>query len=588
MKKGFLTYMLLFVFLSAFAQGQKKDTIVNTEVVNVVTKYNPEIADAKKIKSNPTIKLLKKNNKKKLKYTIFSAPVASTFTPKTGVLKSINFDVKERIYNNYFAGGYGNYKSPYAELFIYHRTRFDNEFGLHATYVASAENVRNSLLNSDFSNFNATSFFKQEASSFDWKVTLNTELNKYNWYGLPSNKMFNQLVINSIDEVQNYNYLKLAGKFKFHDSYIKYGNIAVSYFTDNYNSAEVLVDFDSQLYYPLDFLSKNLNEIAIKAGIEFLKGNFKNNYNDTTRKINYNQITFRVNPTYKLEYLGLNLNAGLKTYVSLDPENSSNNIFIFPNIFIQTPILKKYINTYAGFTGNLHTNTYKSFTEENPYVSPTLFITQTAETSNFYAGLKGNITRDITYNLKVSFIKEEDKPLFLRNSSKSDGTTSIIHGENLKGYEYGNSFRVFYDDVKTTTIFSEIEYLFNKNLTFSTQVEFNNYTTTTAVENWNLPSLQSTFLAKYKTNYWYATANIFYVSERKDVLYNAINSTSLEGIETINSFVDINLNGGYHFNDKFSIFLNINNVLNTKYQRFANFDTQGFQILGGITYKFDF
>src|SRR5210317_131852 len=106
MKKGFLTYMLLFVFLNALAQGQKKDTIVNTEVVNIVTKYNPEIADAKKIKSNPTIKLLKKNNKKKLKYTIFSAPVASTFTPKTGVLKSINFDVKERIYNNYFAGGY--------------------------------------------------------------------------------------------------------------------------------------------------------------------------------------------------------------------------------------------------------------------------------------------------------------------------------------------------------------------------------------------------------------------------------------------------------------------------------------------------
>jgi outer membrane receptor protein involved in Fe transport len=50
----------------------------------------------------------------------------------------------------------------------------------------------------------------------------------------------------------------------------------------------------------------------------------------------------------------------------------------------------------------------------------------------------------------------------------------------------------------------------------------------------------------------------------------------------------VNLNGGYHFNDKFSAFLRLNNVLNTAYQRFANFNTQGFQALAGITYKFDF
>jgi hypothetical protein len=48
------------------------------------------------------------------------------------------------------------------------------------------------------------------------------------------------------------------------------------------------------------------------------------------------------------------------------------------------------------------------------------------------------------------------------------------------------------------------------------------------------------------------------------------------------------LNGGYHFNDRFSAFLRLNNLLHTEYQRFANFDTQGFQVLGGITYKFDF
>ena len=97
-----------------------------------------------------------------------------------------------------------------------------------------------------------------------------------------------------------------------------------------------------------------------------------------------------------------------------------------------------------------------------------------------------------------------------------------------------------------------------------------------------------TISAKYTTNKWFATTNIFYVGERKDVLYSSVSPSSLGGVQTLNSFVDVNLNGGYHFNDKFSAFLKVNNVLNTDYQRFANFNVQGFQVLGGITYKFDF
>ena len=587
MKRGFLTYVILIGMFSANAQEKKKDTIVKTEVVNVVTKYNPKIADAKKIKNNPIIKLLKKSDKKKLEYTIFSAPVASTFIPKTGVVKGINVGVKERIYNNYLAAGFGNYASPYGELFIYKNTRFNNEFGLHVKYSASEENVRRSVLNSNFLNFNTSAFFKQEERYFDWKVSLDAERNNYNWYGLPQDRVFSEAVINSIDKEQNYSYLKLAGDFKFHDSYIDVAKVSASYFTDKFKSSEILANFNVKLNLPLDFLSNNLNDISINTGVELLTGTFKNSYNNSG-EINYNQITAKLIPSYKFETTSFSLKASLRTFVSIDTENDITNFFMFPDLFMQTTVFKKYVNIYGGLTGNLTTNSYKDFTEENPYVSPTLLITQTAESSNVFIGLKGNITRDISYNIKASAKKEEDKPLFLRNNSKTDGSTTTSSGETLKGYEYGNSYRIYYDDVKTTSIFAEVEYIFDKNLTLSTQIQFNNYATTNALENWNLPELQGSFLAKYKQEKWYATANIFYVDERKDALYNAEFPSSLSGIETLASFIDVNLSGGYHFNDKFSAFLRMNNVLNTEYQRFANFDTQGFQVLGGITYKFDF
>ena len=64
MKKGFLIYVILVGTFSVNAQQKSRDTLVATEIVNVITKYNPKIANAQKIKEVPKIKLLEKSNKK--------------------------------------------------------------------------------------------------------------------------------------------------------------------------------------------------------------------------------------------------------------------------------------------------------------------------------------------------------------------------------------------------------------------------------------------------------------------------------------------------------------------------------------------
>ncbi|WP_299012203.1 hypothetical protein [uncultured Polaribacter sp.] len=586
MRKRLPLLAILLAFISLQAQEKKKDTLIKPEVVNIETKYNPKIANVNKIKTNPKIELLHKTKKKKLDYTIFSAPVASTFLPKTGVVKGINVGVRERIYNNYLAAGYGNFNTPYGELQLYHHTRFNNEFGINAKYNASYQKIQNTILNSTFSNFNASAFYKKETRYFDWKITAETQLNSYNWYGLPEID-FTKNTINSIEEAQMYTYAKLENYFKVYDSYIDSAKINFSFFSDAFNSSEILANFNVNLNFPLDFISPKLNEISVATDLEYLKGFFSQNYSKTS-SINYNQITARIDPSYTLNYLGLFLKAGVKTAISLDPENDANNVLVFPDILAKQVILKKHINLYGGITGNLHTNTYQEFAEENPFISPNLFITQTAETANYFLGLNGNITTSLNYNIKAAYKTEEDKPLFVRNNSKSNGVTNTFNNQVLKGYEFGNSFTVFYDDINTTQFTAEMEYFYNKNLTFSTGLEFNNYTVTNALDSYNLPDLQGVFLAKYKTQKWFATTNIFYVAARTDVLYNSEYPSAISSLQSLNAFVDVNLNGGYHFNDKFSAFLRLNNILNTNYQRFANFNVQGFQALGGFTYKFDF
>jgi hypothetical protein len=585
MKKSFLIIALLSIF-NGFSQKKTtekvKDT-VKTEVVEVVTTYNPKIADANKITINPTINLLEKTKKQPLKYTIFSVPVASTFIPKSGVVKGVDVGVKERIYDNFIAAGFGNYTSPYFEAFLHKHTRFQSEFGLTTKYNASFDNIENTVLDSDFSNFGMSLFYKQDERYFDWKVSLNTERNQYNWYGIDQN-FINNNILKFINERQQYNYLNATGEIDFLGAYIDKSSLSFSYFNDRFNSEEILIALDTDLDIPTSFFKNNLK---ISTKIEYLNGSFPSNY-AITNLLNYSIFTTKIAPQYNTIFKGFSIKLGAKIFASFDGENSVNNFLVYPDVKIQKELLKENLQIFGGISGDLKTNSYKSFVDENPFVSPTLFITQTAERFNAFVGFNGVLNNTVSYTISANFKNEQDKPLFIKNNSKSDGMTTSSNGIVFRGYEYGNSFGVVYDDVKTTSIFAELNYEFSQKINFETNIQFDNFSTTNQIEAWNLPTIQANLTAKYKNEKWYATSTLLFVGNRKDVIYTDTFPSATNTIQSIPSFLDINLNGGYHFNDKFTAFLKVNNILNTNYQRFSNFGVQGFQILGGISYKFDF
>jgi len=278
----------------------------------------------------------------------------------------------------------------------------------------------------------------------------------------------------------------------------------------------------------------------------------------------------------------------MKLFASVDTENRVTNLLAYPDVQISKSINKDALILYTGVSGDLKTNTYKDFTEENPYVSPTLFITQTSEKMNVFLGASGRINNAFSFNLKVNYKEEEDMPFFIRNNSKSNGTNLIANNIPIENYEFGNSFKVAYDDVITTSFLGEFEYDITNKIATGATIQYDNYQVKNLEEAWNLPAFQLAVFGKYKSEKWYATTNIFYVDERKTVAYDALFPSSAISTDRLDSFVDVNLNGGYHFNDALSVFLKLNNVLNTSYQRFSNFNVQGFQVLGGLTYKFDF
>lgn len=584
MKKYSFVLILIMSLGQVFSQKKpkKKDSIV--EVINIITSYTPTISDAFKIKKTPKIILSNTTSKKKLSYSIFSAPVASTFVPKSGVVKGIDVGKKERLFDNYLALGFGNYTTPFIEFFLHQNRKFETDYGIYLKYTSSENGVKNTFLNNEFSTLNLGGFYLKEERGFTWKIGGNMYQKQYNWYGLP-NISFDNNIINSIAAEQTYGFYEVESEVVFEDSYFDNIKGALSLFDDKFGSKEVGFLLKPSLKIPLGFISKNLTELELQTNINYLQGEFEQNYLNNSN-IKYSFFNLGIHPVYRVNWNKLSIKLGSKIYLTSDIENSLTDILAYPDIEITYPVITNLINFYAGAGGDLYMNSFQKFSEQNPFVSPTLFLTQTNEQYNLFGGINGTISSNISFNVKASYKSNEDHALFVRNNSKSNGVFNA--STSLLGYEYGNSFNVFYDDISTLSIFGEIEIDASKRFSIGATIQTNTYTTTFQQEAWNLPKIEGAIYGEYKNNNWYANANIFFVGSRMDVQYNGTFPSTIAGIESLDAFTDMNLNGGYHFSDFFSAFVKLNNILGTDYDRYANYNVLGFQALAGITYKFDF
>ena len=234
---------------------------------------------------------------------------------------------------------------------------------------------------------------------------------------------------------------------------------------------------------------------------------------------------------------------------------------------------------YGGIQGGLLQNSYYDFAQENPFVSPTLFIAPTDQQYNAFIGLKGKLSNSMGYNIKGAYVAENNKALFLNNDV-------IAMGES---YTYGNSFGVVYDDVSTFSIGGELRVDVSRNFTLGIQGAYFIYDVSDQREAWNLPDIKASLFMDYQINEkWFAGANLFYVGKRKDYIFYPNLIQPFEGTVTLDSYFDLNAHVGYHITDRLSAYLKGNNLANQDYQRWQNFNVQGIQLLGGVTYKFDF
>ena len=564
--------ILLFVFQLSFSQ--KKEESIGTETVNVVKPYSPTISDAFKVKETPSLDDSGNQPKETIKYSILSVPVASTFTPSKGKAEGVEKSKKERLFSNYATAGVGNYGTLNAELFVTHDLGNNDFVSGMFRHHSSQGGIKDVLLNDEFYDTALNIGYGQNNRDMSWNVDLGYQNQIYNWYGLPQD--FDLSLIPSISPGHTYNTISLGGNMEFNESVFSKIATKFTHFSDNFSSSENR--FYVKPTFKVDVLEQSINTNII---VDHVTGTFENNYfKDNINPLKYSFTNLGIEPSFVVNENDWTLELGAGIFYSLDSENNGNKLFLYPKVNASYKLVGDLMIFYTGVNGGLQQNSYADFVSENPFLSPTLAIAPTNNQYTVFAGLKGKLASNVSYNLTGSYLNEKNKGLF-----KSNDYTENVANED---YAFGNSFNVVYQDVRTFRFYGELKADFSENVTFGINGTFNSYKNDGNLEAWNLPSLKvSSNLDVNITKQWYAGVNVFYVGERKDMQSN-LDLTANPSVITLKSYFDANAHLGYKFSDRLTFFLKLNNIGNQAYEKWLNYPVQGFQVLGGANYKFDF
>ena len=449
---------MFFIFAQA-AFSQEEESTIGTEVVNVVKPYTPTISDAFKVKATPVINDSITTAKKKVTYSIFSVPVASTFTPAKGKAANVKKVKKPKLYDNYATLGFGSFTSILAEFYSNFQISRTEDFGVFLNHNSSQGGIDSAITDDFFYDSRLNLNYGARERDMAWRTDLDLKHQVFNWYGTPDGipgigPADGPVITEDFDVAHSYLSGGLNGSIDFKDSFFNGAKANLRYFTDSEESNEIRAIVKPTLEFPI--AGEN---ITTKITADYLNGSFANTgLSNDGNELPYSILNVGISPSLVILRDDLKINLGVSAFVSLDTENSDTDIYVYPQINASYRVVGDYFIAYAGLEGDLKQNSYYDFAQENPFVSPNLNITPTDKQYEGFLGLKGKLSNSISYNLRGSYTAESNRALFLHNAYSPTGV-----GFGANGYSNGNSFQVVYDDLNTLGVFGELNFDVNSN-----------------------------------------------------------------------------------------------------------------------------
>ena len=411
----------------------------------------------------------------------------------------------------------------------------NNEAHLFATYYGNQLAIGGDL---EF-NFDGTHFYGFNQNTRDTIA--------------PTKQDVYQRFINIYANIHAFNGTLNKGHFNYR------GALSFDIFSDRYQASELTV---APKFEMEKFFGEN-RKMPLKIDLGLHLNRFRDSISaDTvprTRLIGYLHPTFGLKlPRIKAK-LGGNLGV------------SEGEFFIYPDLELEASLFKGQLNVYGGWTGRIRSNTFHSLTDYNPFIVSAMNMRH-SKWQELYAGVRGNI-QGIAYNLKVGYALTKDLPLFLNDS--------------LSAYD---RFVVLYDTVNIFNIRGSLDFKLINNLRLLTTIGLNTYRTKAYAKAYHLPSLETNITLIYQLHLGKQSRNQNILDLKAEFFLNSgvpYFDEVLRQDKVLAGLFDLNLGASYYFTEKIGLFVDINNIVNNKNQRWHRYPQIGFNVMIGAVIKFN-
>ena len=564
----------------------QKDSLKLKQEVEVVKAYQPSILDAQKINDIPQIKP-EQTEAPTFDYSIFSKPVFSTFDPTPVAAAKMVGDPKSPMGIGLLKLGFGNYLTPYGELFFNAQPTKKSNFGMHFSHLSSSGKVK--LLNDDLVKapeaentaeiFGKTFFRKSTLSgslAFDRKA--------FTYYGYAGDRWSDALKDEMIPYFQ-------------HKQYFSKGTATVHLKSETLSTSELNYDFGAKYHYFVSKTGQTEHEVVLSGDVSknidnalgFLSASLTVYKADSIMNRFYGefgkkqQTILRANPSVKWSTENANLQLGLNTAMILDIDTDAA-FRIWPKVKAEWSPVPQILTLFAGVDGHLQHNTYSAIAAENPYVDPYHDVANTNYKSIITGGLKGKLSSKTNYVAEASYSVIEKQHFYITESE------NLFYNGVLQR-KLNNTFNWVYDDVNVLKFSGEVMHSVSDNFSIHLLGNYYSYDLKSIKKPWQMPNFDFTLSGVYKpTEQLKFTTDIFAVGKRTAVIMDssALSSSTFPISHEIimDPIVDLNVGAEYQFSPKLNFFAKLNNFGFQKYEQWLGYTNKGLNWMAGISYSF--
>ena len=545
MKKIFVTTAFILYAVSLIAQKRETSQSFDTtkKTVVITSAYKPSLKQVAKINFSAPSPFID-TTKPSLKYEIPSQNLFFSYQPT--VLKPLALTVEntmEWINNDYVKVGFGNYSTIYGEAEATFGDGINSLISINGKHLSQKGGLPFQQYSK--SGLGVNGVYSADGNN-EWKGSLGFETNTQYYYGYePSTLVFEKDSLK-----QRYSTISALVGVKnkqVNENGVSYDpSLALNLFSDNRKGREMNILLNAPLKKVFD---ENLSlNLGITADITSLK-----TINDSTVKNNL----FYITPSFTIKRASFTLHAGVT------PSWDNTEFHALPNITAVVKLKDESFVLQGGWMGYYQKNNYQSLSATNPFIAQPSFLFNTRIMETF-AGLKGSAGSHLSYNAKVGIRSFRNAVLFINDSIDGKTFETVLEAK-----------------MKALMIHGEVGYTLQEKFSLMAGITINNYSNlNTNAKAWGLIPMEITGAFR-----WQVLKELQFKS---DVFFWQGSSFYKKGFgaDRQKGAYDLSAGAEYTIRPKLNVWLQVNNILSNKYERWNQYQVVGLNLLGGIVYSF--